>query len=31
VYLRGYAARCTHAVGGDARLLGLDEFAAALL
>jgi hypothetical protein len=31
VYLRGYAARCTHAVGGDARLLALDEFAAALL
>ena len=31
VDLRGYAARCTHAVGGDARLLALDEFAAALL
>jgi Phosphotransferase enzyme family len=31
VYLRAYAARCVHAVGGDADASGLDSFAAALL
>jgi hypothetical protein len=31
VYLRAYAARCHHAVGGDARESGLDDLAAALL
>lgn len=31
VYLRAYAARCHHAVGGDARESGLEEFADAVL
>jgi hypothetical protein len=31
VYLRAYAARCHHAVGGDARESGLDDLAGALL
>jgi hypothetical protein len=31
VYLRAYAARCHHAVGGDATETGLAEIAATLL